>query len=198
MGSFEKKGAGPAAAGSVAVEEAEQALFEQLYADYFRKLVADLTAAYGVGPPDPEDAAQKAFANLNKRGNVSTIRDLRGFLWITARNIIFSEKRSLAVRQRNETDLSSHLFGTTSDNLDPERVFIAKEQVSIVVDVLNAMPARRRRIFMLNRVHGLNPTEIARRIGIGRTAVVRHIGIAAQLIQEAVERNTQEKRGNDG
>ncbi len=188
----ELDGAGPAVLG-----DADQPLFEKLYADYFRKLVSDLTAAYGAGPPDPEDVAQRAFANLNKRGGLSAIRDLRGFLWITARNIIFSEKRSQAVRDRNETDLVSHLFGATSDELHPERVFIAKEQISIVADVLNAMSARRRRIFMLNRVHGLTPAEISRRIGIGRTAVVRHIGVATQLIEDAVEQEEGGGEAND-
>ena len=167
---------------------AERSRFKTFYARYFPKLVADLRSAYGAGPPEPEDVAQRAFANLNKRGDLASIRDLEGFVWMTSRNIIYSEKRAETVRSRNKDEVQSVFFGAACYELTPERVFMAKEQLSLIMEALAAMPARRRRIFMLNRLHGLNPAEIARRIGVSRPAVVKHIAKATETIHASLEK----------
>ena len=163
-------------------------VFERFYACHFQKLVADLKATYGVGPPEPEDVAQRAFANLDKRGDLQSIDNLEAFVWTASRNIIYSDKRAQMVRSKNAADVSSAVFGDGSYDLTPERVFMAKEQLSFVMETLSAMAPRRRRIFILNRAHGLTPAEIARRLGLSRPAVVKHIAKATDAIHARFEK----------
>ena len=171
-------------------------VFERFYARHFHKLVADLRATYGAGPPEPEDVAQRAFANLDKRGDLQSIDNLEAFVWTASRNIIYSDKRAQMVRSKNADDVRSVFFDEGSYDLTPERVFIAKEQLSLVMEALNAMPPRRRRIFILNRAHGLIPAEIARRLGLSRPAVVKHIAKATEAIHARFE--TLERAGVKG
>lgn len=176
----ERSGATPGAARA-------KSAFERFYTRHFAKLVADLRATYGGGPPEPEDVAQRAFANLGKRGDLQSIDNLEAFVWTVSRNIIYSEKRAQAVRMKNAEDVRSVIFGEGSYDLTPERVFIAKEQLSIVMEALKTMPPRRRRIFILNRAHGFTPAEIARKLGVSRPAVVKHIAKATDAIHAQLE-----------
>lgn len=160
--------------------------FKSLYRRYFKKLVAGLRASYGAGPPDPEDIAQTAFEKLGRRGRLDDIQDPEGYLWIAARNTVLTEKRREMVRNANEDEVSRHFFGESCDTFEPQRVLSAKQQLKLVMDTLHHMPERRRRIFILNRVHGLSPAKAGQRCGVSRTAAVRHIAIATQLINEAL------------
>ena len=54
------------------------------------------------------------------------------------------------------------------------------------MEALRTMPEKRRRIFILNRLEGLSYTEIARRTGIGRTAVTKHVARATADIDAAL------------
>ncbi|MEL7128438.1 MAG: RNA polymerase sigma factor [Pseudomonadota bacterium] len=155
------------------------------YASIFQKLSDGIRARYGPGPPDPEDVAQAAFEKLAQRENLHDIKDVYGYLWIVSRNIILSEKRKEAVRNDNSHGLSLCFFGETSDNFEPERVLIAKNQISIVMEVLSNMGERRRKIFMLVRVNGLTPAQAGKRCGVSRTSAVRHIAEATKLIAAA-------------
>lgn len=161
-------------------------VFRRFYRRYFATLTNNLRTTYGSGPPDPEEVAQQAFDKLLSRDGLDDIADLEGFVWICARNIIMSEKRAARVRQNNKEQVALRFFGATCDEFDPERVFMAKEQLALVMEALEGMPERRRRIFILNRVHGLTPEQAGRRCGVSRSSAVRHIAVATAIIAEAL------------
>ncbi|MEM1139909.1 MAG: RNA polymerase sigma factor [Pseudomonadota bacterium] len=185
---------GPYPAETQRAETRAQSPFARFYERTIAKLIADLRATYGAGPPDPEDVAQQAFLKLDQSGRFEALKSPENFVWITARNIVMSEKRALAVRQKNQVEVTDRVFHARCDDRDPERVFISKQQLGLVMAVLERMPARRRRIFLLNRVHGLTPAEIGRRLGLARTGIVRHIALATEEINKALAAN-QEKPG---
>ena len=160
---------------------------EHIYRQYFQPLVKYLRLTYGEGPPAPEDVAQQAFEKLNQRGELSSIENPRGFIWATARNLVLSAWRNKQVRDKHASDLGDAFLSEDSVEFDPERVYIAEEQINRVIALVKDMPVRRQRIFVLNRVHGLSPAEIARQLSIGRTAVVRHLAIATEIIAATLE-----------
>ena len=159
---------------------------EILFADYFKPLVASLGAQFGAGPPDPEDIAQHAFEKLAERSDLSDITHIKAFLWRTGRNLALKGKRSENVRTRRDYDVEQIFFPSLGDDLTPERVLCAKEQLSLVKDVLSAMPERRRRAFILHRIEGLNFSDVARRLGVSRTAAIKHVARASADIDAAL------------
>ncbi|MEM6898531.1 MAG: RNA polymerase sigma factor [Pseudomonadota bacterium] len=175
--------------------EETKTVISALYSRFYSKLVDGLRRTYGAGPPDPEDVAQAAFARLGLKSNLEEVKDLEGYVWITARNMILTEKRREATRARNKGEVESRFFGSTCNELEPERVLIAKEEVSILQSALDQLSTRRRTLFLLHRVQGLSVAETARQCGVSRTAAVRHIALATRHLQTALE--TANRRGEE-
>ena len=147
---------------------------EELYKQYWRTLCRYLGATFGPGPPEPEDVAQLAFARFAAHEDQAKVKDPKSFLWFTARNIVLSERRSMAVRRRRSEDVEEIYSAMGGDTFTPERVLIAKEQIAAVSVIVDAMPAKRRRVLMLNVIDGHSFAEIARQMGLSPTAVKKH------------------------
>ncbi|MEM1389624.1 MAG: RNA polymerase sigma factor [Pseudomonadota bacterium] len=165
----------------------------RLYAEEVDALAAYLNQAFGSGPPDPDDIAQEAFQRLLEHTDLGGIKNLKAFLWRTARNLTITKKRSINRRSKYDYEIEHLFFAYASPGSDPERVLEAKEQLLIIDQVLKAMPERRRKAFLLNRVDKMNFTAVGKKLGITRRAVSRHVIEAACAIQtalhEAAERN---------
>lgn len=155
----------------------------EFYRDHFHRFVADLRAKFGSGPPDPEDVAQQAFEKLlNHSESQEPIRSVKAYLWMICRNIIISDLRSQKTAKQRDFEYLEQRSDPEGFVLCPERVLASREQVAIVEGLLSEMPHRRRRSFLLIRVHGLTQTEAARELGISRTAVSKHVAKATQEI----------------
>ena len=174
-----KPGAGVPRRAAVTPEGSAQAnVLVGLYREHWRELCRYLAATFGPGPPEPEDVAQLAFARVAAHRNFDAIENPKAFLWRTAHNIAVSEKRSQSVRRRRADEVQQTSLAAEGDDFTPERVLVAKEQIAAISAVLNAMPAKRRRMLVLNRIEGLSFAEIARRTGLSQTAVKKHVARA--------------------
>ncbi|MEM9054458.1 MAG: RNA polymerase sigma factor [Pseudomonadota bacterium] len=156
---------------------------EALYRTHAKDLSSSLRKAFGDGPPDPDDIAQQAFQKLIERERLSDIRNLKGFLWRTARNLVLNAKRSRSTRAKYDFEIEQLYFPSRGGNSSPEAVLSAKEELRAINAALRAMPEKRRRAFILHRVEGLSVSEVARRLRISRSPADRHIMRAAEDIQ---------------
>ncbi|MEM1052085.1 MAG: sigma-70 family RNA polymerase sigma factor [Pseudomonadota bacterium] len=162
---------------------------DKLYRDFSADLTSALRSTYGTGPPDPDEVVQKAFAKLSGHRALNRIKDLKSYIWITARNLMLTDLRAQSTRSRHA---QQHLLlgsGNECDDFDPERVLIAREQLGIVMDTIKGLPERRRKIFLAKRVDGLSAEAAGRKYGVTRTAAVRHIAIATEEIDKALSRH---------
>ena len=172
-GARSTRGAAAAPDGSVQAN-----VLVRLYREHWRELCRYLAATFGPGPPEPEDVAQLAFARVAAHRDFDAIENPKAFLWRTAHNIAVSEKRSQSVRRRRVDEVVQTGLAAEGDDFTPERVLVAREQIAAVSAVLEAMPAKRRRLRVLNRIEGLSFAEIARRTGLSQTAVKKHVARA--------------------
>ncbi|MEM8549100.1 MAG: sigma-70 family RNA polymerase sigma factor [Pseudomonadota bacterium] len=148
------------------------------YREHAGPLTAMLRRAFGTGPPDPDDVVQQAFFKLAERGGTGEITNLRAFLWRTARNLFFNAQRSRGVRTRYDYEVEQLYFPLHADELTPERVLLAREQLEAVEAMLRKMPAKRRRALILHRIEGLSITEVGKRLGVSRSTASEHIARA--------------------
>ena len=175
----------------------ETAILESVYRDHRDELVDFLRRQFGAGPPDPEDIAQLAFEKLLRRGNLSDLSSVRAFLWSTAKNLAISSLRRDKVHADYDFEVEQLYFAQQGDERSPARVVEVEEQLSIIEATLRRMPENRRKTFVLHRIEGMNKAQIARRLGISRTAVVNRLARAAAEIDAALEARpgTASKRG---
>jgi RNA polymerase sigma-70 factor (ECF subfamily) len=163
---------------------------ERAYRQHWSELCAYVRKTFGAGPPEPEEVAQGAFARFaaTQPGEVD---HPRAFLYRTAHNIVMDHRRREAVRTRLSAEVAILDFGADTANADSERVLSAKERLAIVDRAVRAMEARRRKVLIMHAIHGLNYTEIARRMGVSPTRVT-------QLFAEAVAQCNAALRDADG
>lgn len=152
------------------------------YRGYAPQLSATIRKIYGDGPPDPDDVAQEAFHRIMERGDLSSIRNLKAFIWRTARNLVLKDKRLREMRSRHDFEVEQIYFPLRGDDSTPERIISAKQQLKTINDVLRTMPEKRRRAFVLHRLEGLSVAEVGRRLGVSRTAAAKHIARAAAAL----------------
>ncbi|MEO0622155.1 MAG: RNA polymerase sigma factor [Pseudomonadota bacterium] len=176
----------PSGATETASQSDTPSLLATLYRAHWHELCRFVASRFGAGPPAPEDVAQLAFLRLATREDLSEIREPRAFLRVAARNIVLSERRGQLVRVRNTEEIQGRFCPLGGDDRTPERAILAREQIAVVSRVLQSMPARRRRVLVLNRIEGLSFAEIARRLGLSPTAVKKHAARAMADLDAAL------------
>ncbi|MEM8774661.1 MAG: RNA polymerase sigma factor [Pseudomonadota bacterium] len=157
-----------------------------LYEAQARRLTHALRRTFGSGPPDPEDITQLAFQKLLERKTRDDIQNVDAFLWRTARNLVLKVKRSQVIRSKYDFEVEEIYFPGRGDTIAPERVLGAKQELFAINETLKQMPKRRRQAFILNKVEGYTITEVARQLGIGRSAAHRHVVRAVLQIDAAL------------
>lgn len=167
-------------------QNSDDAAIAALYREYGEQLAAYLRKTFGEGPPDPDDVTQEAFHRLVRQESLQHVKNLRAFLWRTARNIFLSQKRNIQSQSRFDYEIEHLFFAAEGPGSTPERVLLVKEQLSILAEILQKMPERRRKAFLWNRVEELTLTEIGKRLGITRRAVARHVTQAAFELETAL------------
>ena len=164
-----------------------------LYARHWGELCHYIKKHFGQGPPYPEDVAQDAFVRFAAIENRETIDNPRAYLFRTAHNALIDEHRRLALHRGNAAAIDTR---TASDDLTPERVLVGQERLEILARSLRAMPAARRRSFLLNRLQGLSCAAIARMTGYSESAVKKHIDVALRHLEAALSEAERTGPGN--
>ncbi|MEM6575020.1 MAG: sigma-70 family RNA polymerase sigma factor [Pseudomonadota bacterium] len=154
--------------------------------EFFYRFVRDLRAAFGNGPPEPEDIAQGAIEKLLAQNSTDHVRDPQGYLWRVAQNLIVSELRSRHAATARESNYSALFSATDGYLLSPERVLASEGQLAVALQTLEAMPETRRRAFELVRVDGLSHREAAKRLGVSRPAVSKQVARAVADLYAAL------------
>ena len=143
----------------------------------FRASVHDLRAITRKAPLDQADLAQEACLKLVETSQRQVVEAPRHLLFRVARNLVIDHHRSQA-RQRRLFQASDGYEVHASTRPDPERALLAAERLNRALNVISAMPPRRRQAFLMHRVEGLSYLEIARRMDVSVKAVEKHISIA--------------------
>lgn len=133
-------------------------------------------------PPDVDanDFVQEVFIRLARRGDLSEIEQVKGYLFQTASSVLKDHYRS---RQSHATDLHDSFQSSEHDSqnlsgITPERVILAKEQVQVLLAALHELPERTRIVFVLYHFEDLRQLEISKRLEISLRTVERHMAAA--------------------
>ena len=134
------------------------------------------------GDQDEEDLVQDAFLRVVERSKREEIPKLDNLLAHVVRCFAIDRLR----RRRTRGTFAS---GDAGENVvdpaaDPERSLMGSQRLQRVMASIEAMPPRRREVFLLHRVDELTYAQIARRLNVTIKAVEKHIHLAMRQLSD--------------
>lgn len=181
-------GAGPSGAQTDAPSRADDAELAALYEEYYPALCAFVRRKFGPGPPEPEDAAQAAFAQYAKLADRSAIENPKAFIYRCAHNYVLDQRRRQAVSARSVAEVTAlHEAAAPADG-DPARVLEARDDLAAVKAAIEALDPRRRDVLIMHSIQELSCAEIARRMKLSPTRVIQLYAQAVAACAKALRR----------
>ena len=151
-----------------------------LYRRHWAELCAYARRTFGLGPPDPEDIAQAAFARFAALPANAEVANPRAFLFRTAHNIGVDAHRSRARGAAAALDPQLHADGR---DFSPEDVLVSREELARLEAAIAALKPRQRTALLLHRLDELSFAEIGRRMGVSPSGARKLVeqGFAAAM-----------------
>jgi RNA polymerase sigma factor (sigma-70 family) len=161
----------------------KSASLRELFLRNKRGLLTYLTRR--VGRADAPDLLQETFLRVLDRGAAAEIADPAAYLRRTAANLATDHGR------RSDQEAKLLIFDAAADaaaeETTPEERIEARERYRRFALAIEALPPRCRQVFTLRMRDKLRPDEIARRLGISRKMVDRHLQIAIERCRKALK-----------
>lgn len=147
-------------------------LRERFYRDLRPALLAFFTRRVG-NRVEAEDLVHDVYVRLESAPE-SQMRDPEAYVFQVATNLVRDRARRAEVRTRHLA-YAKHDDQAQVDPIDPHRVAVSRETLTVLVKALEALPERTRRIFLLYRYEQVSRQAIADTFGISMSAVDKHV-----------------------
>jgi RNA polymerase sigma-70 factor (ECF subfamily) len=139
-----------------------------------------------VGRDDASDLLQETFLRVLGRGAVADIADPAAYLRQTAANLATDFGRRGKLRAKVLV-ADADALDAPSEERTPEEQIEASQRSRRFARAIEELPPRCRLVFTLRMRDKLPPDEIARRLGISRKMVDRHLQIAIERCRKALK-----------
>ncbi|MGX9425467.1 MULTISPECIES: sigma-70 family RNA polymerase sigma factor [Bradyrhizobium] len=120
-----------------------------------------------------EDVVQEACLRFASSGSEAIVNP-RAYLYRLVGNLIIDQRRREQIRARAAVQPASH-FDVVDETADMERQLMARQRLALLAKAVSDLPPRCRDCFVLRRFDDLDPDEIAKRMGISRNMVEKHL-----------------------
>jgi RNA polymerase sigma factor (sigma-70 family) len=166
-------------------DEVYAAQFGLLFLRYDPELRRFLSC-YLSNKSDVDDCAQESFLNVWRQAARGTLdEDPRGYLFITARNVVRDFlRKARARRSAFHVELSEELDALRS--IENESTLVHREGLRLVEAQLETLKASTRAVFLLHYVQLLPFDAIAKRLKISTRTVEREIARAFDHCRSAL------------
>jgi RNA polymerase sigma-70 factor (ECF subfamily) len=119
------------------------------------------------------DLAQDTFCRLLEVRDAAPLHDVRSYLTTVARRILIDDIRR---REIERAYLAVHAARTgNADLLTPERVTEATQLLAAILGLLEALPDKARRAFLMVRFDGMRYAAVATQLGVSERMAKRYV-----------------------
>ena len=155
------------------------AIKDELDARFRASLLAYFMRRTGNGQ-EAEDLTQETFVRLIGSSTFETAAEANAFVFRVASNLLRDRARSTTRLRRFPTLPIDAMSGDQFEprlveDIDPERVLIAREKLTEVLACLDELGERTKNIFILFRLEGMRQKGIAAFYGISISTVEKHV-----------------------
>lgn len=166
------------------VADGDEAAYKILFTKYWDQIYST-TFMFTKSAELSKDLSQEVFAKIwEKRKNLSVVEKLEGYLFVTARNIVFDSMRKKVFIAENEEYLQEYFSEHASL---PYEEYEVKELNAVIQKGIHQLPIQQQTAFMLSRFSGLSHEEIAVNMGIAKQTVKSHISRAIISLRKMLE-----------
>lgn len=143
---------------------------------------------------DIDDIVQEAYVRLLRARERGPIATPKAFLFTTARNLALDRVRHRRVA--GEDPLVENAAQAVLEEGEGIPETLARNQeLEILTQAIQSLPARCRQIFTLRKVYGLSQGEIADRMGISECTVSAQLSVGVQKCTAYMQRCRREREG---
>lgn len=164
----------------------ERVLLELLFERYSRALYCYFLR-HTRQKSDAEDLVQDVFVRIGRMSGTGAIRNEEAFLFEIASNLLKDWARKRQTHGMPIEPIAAY-FELWDREPGAERVLQAKAELNAVVQALDGLGEKTRRIFLLRRLELVKCQEIAALYGISVKAVERHIAKALVHLSRTTSR----------
>jgi RNA polymerase sigma factor (sigma-70 family) len=142
-----------------------------------------------------DDLVQEVLLRIQKRKPGPLVENAEGYLFEVAGNVLIDRNRRNRTRRRSDhCELTE--FHHPVDEMSPERVLLARQQMAMAVAALNELPDRTRQVFVLVRFEALSYKLVASRFGISVSAVEKHVIKAMRHLSDRLRDDDEADRAH--
>lgn len=150
-----------------------------------RRYLARLTGSSA----DAQEIAHDAYARVYPAMQEKDVGHPQALLYTTARHLALDRiKRRARAPFRDSAAASGELSVSPAPGV--ESVVMAREEWALLQQAVATLPPGCRQVLLLRTVEHLSHDEIARRLGLARSSVEKHLMRAVRLLHEAMRENT--------
>lgn len=165
---------------------------EKLLIRWLTKKLGDADAA--------RDVAQSVFMRVWAFAETARVDNPRALIFKAAGNLALNEiKRRNRFYRRHVTPSEfaedDALHNVASSGPSPEKHASLREDVTLILNAIHALPERPRQAFMMNRFDGLSYREIAKSMGVSESSIEKYMIEALKKLRSVMnaERTKGEK-----
>lgn len=151
-------------------------LIERLFREHNEALLRFLLTRLH-SAQDAREVAQEAYVRLLSLDTPGAVSYLRAFLFQTAANLALDRLRRGQVHHRAT---AQPMFDEWIDSRTPERRVAGGQEIERLQRLLEALPPKCQRAFLLNRCYGMDFDAVAKEMGL-KTRMVRTYVVRALL-----------------
>lgn len=139
-----------------------------------------------VGPQDAPDLLHEAYLRLFRHAAREAVAEPQALLRTAASNLASDHLRRRKTEQKYR-DFEQDASGLASGLALPDAQIEARERLKLLLEAMQQLPPRCRQVFIMRRFDGLHQEEIARRLGISRNMVEKHMRLALERLRAALD-----------
>jgi RNA polymerase sigma-70 factor (ECF subfamily) len=147
--------------------------------------------AYVKDPEAARDIVQVVYIRIwNRRQTLSTVRSLKNYLFILARNAVFDHFKRVTI----ETKWLAALRERTPELHNNVMVRVQERECNLLLlQSISLLPTRQRQVYLLANEQELSYAEIAARMHVSRFTVKRHLELARRFVRRYVDRHLHQQ-----
>jgi len=162
----------------------DQLAYRQLFIQFHTKL-SRFVMGFTKNKELTDEIVSDVFINIwRRRKNIEEIKNLKLYLYVSAKNITFNYLKKL--HRENLADLDTVEIEPEDPFADPGAAMITREMNLKLKAAINDLPPRCKLIFTLIKEDGLTYKQTAQLLGISESTVDNQISIALKKISGSI------------